>query len=85
MFELSNIQTQQGLRHSERLRKEVTMTYEWDIQTGVSPKNLKDVLNEFDGAGYDIYNVLQERFTDPLTYIVIARSPKFPPLFEMDK
>lgn len=58
------------------------MMYDWDVQTGVTPLQLKRVLNDFDGAGYDVYNVILERpdsnWEEGLTYTIIARLPKFP-------
>ncbi len=55
------------------------MMYEWDVQTNVNPDKLKDVLNEFDGAGYDIYSVFQEVYprSEALRYTIVARLPKF--------
>lgn len=55
--------------------------YKWDVQTGVTPDKLAEVLNEFDSAHYDVYQILQEvSLTEyaSLTYTVIARSPKYP-------
>jgi len=55
----------------------MSMIYEWDVEPIVDADKLKDVLNEFDDAGYDIYSVFQLA-NEPLKYTVVARQPKYP-------